>query len=508
MIRNRDELAGVGGEAATETHDCAEERALALECVEAGIAAARPERVVREALALGKREDGRTLTIAGESLDLDDYSEVVVLGGGKAAVGVATGLEAILGERIDRGVVVTNDAAGANSLDRIEVREGDHPVPNEAGVAGTREVLRFADDAGSDTLVLAVVTGGGSALLPAPAGDIGLADLRAVTTELLESGADIGEINAVRKHCSALKGGRLAERAAPTRVVGLVLSDVVGNDPGTIASGPLSPDESTFGDALGVLDRYGIEPPAAVRDRLERGALGGSNDGDSSDCTGRADEGSGISETPNPGDSVFEHVSVHILADGLTALDTAAAAARKHGFDPLVLSSRVRGEAREAAATHAGIAEEIRASGNPVEPPAVVLSGGETTVTVRGDGSGGPNLEFALSLALDLDAGENAPITLAAVDTDGRDGGTDVAGALVDAGTVSASASVGESEPPGTAASGDGRISDETARTALAENDALAPLADAECAIRTGPTGTNVNDLRVLVVGGKNCSET
>jgi hydroxypyruvate reductase len=487
MIRNRDELAGVGDEAATETRDCAEERALALECVEAGIAAPRPERVVREALDLGESGDGgsRTLTVAGESFDLGEYSEVVVLGGGKAAVGVAAGLEETLGERLDRGVVVTDDASGfegdsasgGDSLARIEVREADHPVPSEDGVKGAREVLELAESAGPEALVIAVVTGGGSALLPAPAGNISLADLRGVTADLLESGADIGEINAVRKHLSALKGGRLAERAAPARVVGLVLSDVVGNDLGTIASGPLSPDETSFADALGVLDRYGIDVPAAVRERLERGARGE------------------IAETPGPGDSAFERVSTHVLADGLTALSAAAEVARERGFDPLILSSRVRGEAREAAATHAAIAEEIRASGNPLDSPAVVLSGGETTVTVRGEGSGGPNLEFALSWALEIDAREDAPVVLAAVDTDGRDGGTDVAGALVDAGTVTGSESVDTPRPAA------GRISEEAARTALADDDALPALSDAGSVIQTGPTGTNVNDLRVLVVG-------
>ncbi|WP_135827130.1 glycerate kinase type-2 family protein [Halorussus ruber] len=473
MIRNRDELVGSGDEEGI--------RGLALDCVEAGLAAARPDRVVREEVELG--DDGH-FSVAGESFDLDDYAEILVLGGGKAAVPVASALESLLGERIDRGAVVTDDGAGPDTLE-IAVREGDHPIPSERGVEGAREVLELADSAGEDTLVLAVVTGGGSALLPAPAEGVSLADLRGVTDELLASGADIGEINAVRKHLSALKGGRLAERAAPARVVGLVLSDVVGNDLGTIASGPLSPDETTFGDALDVLDRYGIDAPAAVRQRLERGAR-----------AGEGGERGEIGETPKSGHPAFERVSIHVLADGLTALDAAAERARDRGFDPLVLSSRVRGEAREAAKTHAAVAEESRASGNPVEGPAVLLSGGETTVTVRGEGVGGPNLEFALSWALDLDAEEDAPVALAAVDTDGRDGGTDAAGALVDAGTVIKSADA--------AASADGRISAEAAREALADNDALAPLADAGCAIRTGSTGTNVNDLRVLVVGGRN----
>ena len=463
MIRNRDALLADGPAGSV--------RDLALDCIEETLAAARPDRMVREAVALDA--SGR-LSVAGETVDLGDYSEVVLLGGGKAAVRAAVALEATLGERIDRGAVVTDDADGADALDRIEVREADHPVPSERGVEAARELLDLADSADDETLILAVVTGGASALLPAPADGLSLSDLQATTASLLESGATIGEINAVRKHSSALKGGRLAERAAPATVVGLALSDVVGDDPAVIGSGPLSPDDSTHGDALAVLDRYGIDAPAAVRDRFEEGARGA------------------IPETPSAGHPAFERVSVRVVGGNLTALDAAAEAAAAAGFDPLVLSSRVRGEAREAATTHAAVAEEVRATGNPVEPPAVVLSGGETTVTVRGEGSGGPNLEFALSWALDLDAPADAPVALAAVDTDGRDGGTDAAGALVDAGTVA-----DPDEPDADT------IAPETARDALAANDALAPLADADCAIRTGSTGTNVNDLQVLVVGAE-----
>ncbi|WP_162224655.1 glycerate kinase type-2 family protein [Halorussus amylolyticus] len=429
-------------------------RELALDCAAAGIAAARPRRVVRESVSVA----GDDLTVGDATYDLRDYDEVVVLGGGKAAGGVAGALETALGDRIDRGVVVTNAPA---DCDRVAVREGDHPVPSERGVAGAREVLELADDADENTLVLATITGGASALLPAPADGISLADLRAVTTDLLESGATIGEINAVRKHLSALKGGRLAERAAPAEVVGLVLSDVVSDDLEVIASGPLSPDSSTYRDALGVLDRREIDPPAGVRDRLERGARGE------------------IPETPTEGDPAFDRVSVHVLADGMTALDAAAEVARDAGYEPIVLSSRVRGEAREAAKTHVAIAEEVCATGNPLGAPAVLLSGGETTVTVRGDGEGGPNLEFALSAALELDVDD---VAIASVDTDGSDGGTDAAGALVDGDTV------GES------------LSARAARAALADNDSFGALDAANCVLRTGATGTNVNDLRIAVV--------
>ena len=432
-----------------------EARDVALACVEAGIEAGHPRTVVDDAVSF----DGETLRIDGATYDLGEYDDVVVVGGGNAAAHVAAALESALGDRIDGGVVVTDDPA---PTDRVTVREGDHPVPTERGVEGARAVLDAVDAAGESTLVLAAITGGGSALMPAPAGDVSLADLRDVTDALLDSGADIGEINAVRKHLSALKGGRLARRAAPATVVGIVLSDVVGNDLSVIASGPTAPDRSTFADAIDVLDRYGVDAPAAVADRLERGAAGT------------------LDETPGPDDAAFDRVTTHVVADGTTPLDAARAVAAERGYDPLVLSSRVRGEAREAAKTHVAVAEEALATGDPVDPPAVLLSGGETTVTVRGDGEGGPNQEFAVSAAVELAAGvADGEVAVAAVDTDGIDGATDAAGALVDGATV---------EDPA------------AARDALAENDVYPYLDERDGLIVTGATGTNLNDLRVLVV--------
>ncbi|ELY74805.1 Hydroxypyruvate reductase [Natrinema pallidum DSM 3751] len=392
MIANRDRLA------ASEARD------IALDCVAAGIEAGHPRTVVRDTVAL----EGATLRIADATYDLREYDTLVVLGGGNAAAHVAVALEAILGDRIDSGVVVTDDPA---ETERVTVRAGDHPIPSERGVDAAGDVLAAADAADGDTLVLAAITGGGSALMPAPAGDLSLADLRTTTDALLASGADIGDINAVRKHLSALKGGRLARRAAPATVASLVLSDVVGNDPSVIASGPVAPDESTFDDALAVLERYEIDAPGSVQARLERGAAGE------------------IAETPGPDDAAFETVSNHIIADGMTTLDAARDAAAERGYETLVLSSRVRGEARDAAATHVAIAEEVLATGRPVAPPAVVLSGGETTVTVRGDGTGGPNQEFATSAALHL--ADGSEIAVAAVDTDGSDGATDAAGRAI-----------------------------------------------------------------------------
>lgn len=424
--------------------------ATALACVEAGIEAAHPERVVRDHVAL----DGGTLTVGSERHDLADYDSVVVLGGGNAAGHVAAAIEAVLGDALSGGLVVTDDPV---ETDTVDVLPADHPIPSERGVESTRRLLARADAVDDGTLVLAVVTGGGSACLAAPAEGIGLPDLQETTDALLRSGASIHEINAVRKHCSAVKGGRLARRLAPARVSALVLSDVVGNDLDVIASGPLVADPSTYADALAVLDRYDCAVPDAVRQRLDRGA--------SSD----------LAETPKPGDSAFDRVTTTLVGTTMTALSAARETAAQRGYDTLVLTSQLQGEARHAPGTHVAIAAEVLDSGTPLSPPAVVLSGGETTVRVTGEGRGGPNQEFALAAATDLPEGA----VLAAVDTDGLDGNSEAAGALVDERTVA---------DPG------------AARQALDGNDANGYLAERDALLRTGPTGTNVNDVHVLVI--------
>ena len=443
MIHNREQLAK------TPSH------AVALDCLTAGITAADPARLTRDAVSVADT----TLTVGEASYDLAGYDEVIALGGGKAAAVVAAALEAVLGDHLDSGIVVTDSP---RSTERVDVLAGTHPIPDERGVENTRRLLDTAAAADDSTLLVGVITGGGSALMAAPAAGISLADLRSTTDALLNSGATIDEINAVRKHCSAIKGGRLAAATQPADVCVLVVSDVVGNDLATIASGPLVGDPTTYADARAVIDRYDLNVPAAVTDRLARGDAGE------------------IDETPAPGGSVFEGVTTAIIGDGLTAVRAAADRAAAAGFTPLVLSSRIRGEAREAAKTQVAIAEGIAATGDPLDPPAVVVSGGETTVTVDGEGVGGPNQEFALSAALELAAGDDAaPETVvAAVDTDGVDGPTDAAGAIVDGETVSV----------------------QEGRHALADNDATTALRAADAVITTGPTGTNVNDLRVVVV--------
>ncbi len=426
-------------------------RDTALACLEAGVEAAQPRRVVPETVAV----DGDTLRVQDATCDLGAHEAVVVLGGGNAAAQVARALRDVLGERLDGGVVVTDDPVDVPGVD---VLASDHPVPSERGVAATQRLLAAARDCGPDTLALAVLTGGGSAVLPAPASDLDLADLRATTDALLDSGAPIHDVNAVRKHCSAVKGGRLARALAPATVVTLAFSDVVGDDLDVVASGPTVPDPSTYGDALAVLDEYDVDVPSGVREHLRAGAAGDRL------------------ETPKPGDAPFEGTSAHVLANGRTALDAARETARKRGYEPLVLSAEVEGEAREVGGVHAAIAREARATGDPVEPPGVVLSGGELTVTVAGDGDGGPNQECALAAAA---SGVPEGAAFACVDTDGIDGASEDAGAVVDSETV---------EDPA------------AARAALDDNDAGGFLADRNALLRTGPTGTNVNDLRVLVV--------
>ena len=404
---------------------------LAIDCLLAGIEAARPATVINASVSI----DGSTLALGDATYDLDEYDRVLLVGGGNAAGRVAAELEARLGDRIDGGIVVTDDPV---PLDRVESITGSHPTPDRAALDGTDRLLDLVADASERDLLIGVVTGGGSALLPAPAGDVSLDDLQTLTDDLVRSGATIDEINAVRKHVSALKGGRLARAAAP----------------------------------------------ATVRDRIDRGADATE---DAADGTVDADEeaaGPGApevpTETPGADDPAFDAVGVHVLASNDTAIKAAAEAARDAGVDPLVLSTRIRGEARTVGTVHAGIAQEVRASGRPIEPPAVLLSGGETTVSV-GDasGAGGPNQELALAAALDL---ADQSTVLASVDTDGIDGATDAAGALVTGRTI------------------DGAISAPAARDALDSHDAYPVLDDAGALLRTGPTGTNANDLRVIVV--------
>jgi hydroxypyruvate reductase len=341
-----------------------------------------------------------------------------------------------------------------------------HPVPDERGVAGAERIAQNAEAAGPGDLVICLVSGGASALLPLPAAGITLEEKQATTRLLLASGATIHQINSVRKHISRIKGGQLARLSSPAHVESLLLSDVIGDDLDVIGSGPTAPDASTFAAAGAVLDRYQIRRrvPSAVRRRIEQGAAGE------------------IPETPKPADPLFARVRNTVVGGNRLALDAAARAARQLGYRTLILSSTIQGETRDIARMHAAIAREIAAAGRPIRPPACIITGGETTVTIRGDGLGGRNQEFVLAAALEI-AGIPGVVVFSA-GTDGTDGPTDAAGAIADGQTLA-------------------RNPD--AQLFLDRNDSyhyFQPLGDL---VVTGPTNTNVMDVRLILIGSAVC---
>jgi len=342
------------------------------------------------------------------------------------------------------------------------VIEAGHPVPDESGEAAARETLAAARALGGDDLLLVLVSGGGSSLLALPAEGVAMADLKAVTRELLASGAPIQDMNTVRKHLSAIQGGRLAA-ATRARVLALVISDVTGDDPTHIASGPCAPDPTTFGDALEILARFRVKAPASVAGRLERGAQGA------------------VAETPKPGDPAFARVENRVIASAHASLAAAAAWMRDQGVASMVLGDSVTGEASEVAKPYAALAREVRAYGQPVAAPAALISGGEATVTVRGKGRGGRCAEFLLSLAIELDG--LADTWALACDTDGIDGSEDNAGAIAAPDTLARA----------------GKLALH-AKAMLADNDAYTFFQKLGDLVVTGPTRTNVNDYRVILV--------
>ena len=385
----------------------------------------------------------------------------VVIGAGKASAAMARAFEAKWSGPLE-GLVVTRHGH-AVPCDRIEIVEASHPVPDAAGQLAARRILDLASGLGANDQLVFLVSGGGSALLALPAPGLTLEDKQAVTRALLRSGATIGEINTVRKHLSAIKGGRLAAAAAPARVVTLAISDVPGDDPAVIASGPTVPDPSSFADAQAVLAKYGITEPASVIAHLAAAA----------------------NETPKPGDPIFANALYTLIASPMQALIAAADAAQEAGITPIVLSDRIEGEARDIGLMHAAIAlqlrDGLRIGAGAIPLPAVLLSGGETTVTVRGQGRGGRNSEFLLSLAAALDGA--TCISAIACDTDGIDGTEDNAGAILLPDSIARAAAKGIA-----------------IKTALAQNDAWGFFDAVGDLVVTGPTLTNVNDFRAILV--------
>lgn len=407
---------------------------------------------------------GETAGSEGD-LDLNAFERVLVVGGGKATAPMARAVEQLVGDRVAGGRI--NVKYGfAEALDRITIVEADHPVPDRSGVEGTRRIMDLLAQAGERDLVISLISGGGSALLPHPAGRVQLEEKQSVTRKLLECGASIDEINAVRKHISGSKGGQMARAAAPATTVNLMLSDVVGDRMDVIASGPFVPDESTFASSWRILERYDLigSVPPAVREHLEQGRNGE------------------IPDTPKAGDFAFDRVTNLIIGSNIQALERAAEEAESRGYASLILSSMIEGETRDVAKVHAAIGREILKSGRPLPPPACVISGGETTVTIRGTGRGGRNQEFGLAAALEL-TGLPPRIVLLSGGTDGNDGPTDAAGAVVDPGSVEKGRQAGL-EP----------------EAYLEDNDAYSYFSATGELLVTGPTRTNVMDVRLIMV--------
>jgi hydroxypyruvate reductase len=419
--------------------------------------------IFRAALRAG--DVGPLVRRALESADLSHHRRILVVGAGKASGAMAQALEEVLGDRITEGLVVVKDGYTAPTR-RIRLLEAGHPIPDERGLRAANEILALARTAGAGDLLIVLISGGGSALTPCPAPPITLEEKQVLTRLLLGAGATIRELNAVRKHCSLFKGGRLARAAGSASVLSLILSDVIGDPLDSIASGPTAPDQTTYGEALAILGRFGLRArvPRAVLEHLELGANGV------------------VPETPKTEDPLFRRVQNRVIGNNSLILDAALQAATTLGFHAHLLTRSLSGEARDAAGEFAGLARAVMTSGKPIPPPACLVAGGETTVTVRGKGLGGRCQEFALAAALSVKDLED--VVVLAAGTDGTDGPTDAAGALADGSTVAR-----------------GARRDLDAQSSLEANDSHRFFSGLGDLITTGPTNTNLLDLYLLLVG-------
>jgi glycerate 2-kinase len=424
------------------------------------VRAADPQSILSSRVSLRQN----VLCIGNRKYPLSRYQRIWVAGTGKASAAMAGSLEKILGPRISGGLINVKYGHGQR-LKKIRIQEAGHPLPDEKGLEGAREMVRMLSRLSEGDLVIFLISGGGSALLPYPKAGITLAEKQATTNLLLSCGATIQEINALRKHLSALKGGGLAKIVYPATLVALILSDVIGDPLDAIASGPTVPDPTTFEDCARILDRFDLweKIPPAVAAHIREGAEGKRE------------------ETLKEGDPAFEKVYNLIVGNNLLALKAAKKAAQALGYRTLLLSSLVEGETREVAKVHAAVAKEVLLSGNPVPPPACVISGGETTVTLKGKGKGGRNQEFVLAAALEIAGWENLLVLSAG--TDGTDGPTDAAGAFADGKTLQRGKTMGL-DP----------------WSFLKENDSYSFFQKLGDLLITGPTGTNVMDLRIFLV--------
>ena len=428
---------------------------------QAGLVAVDPMEAIKRHVSL----EGSLLRVGDRQYDLDGFEKIFVVGAGKAGASMSQAIEERLPGRIRAGIVVVKHDHLLPTR-TIELVEAAHPVPDEAGRAGARRITELVTAATHNDLVICLISGGGSALLPAPAPGITLAQKQQMTEQLLASGATINQINAIRKHISTIKGGQLARSVSPATLITLILSDVIGDPLDAIASGPTVPDSNSFRDCCHILDTLGLKEriPASILTRLQQGANGQ------------------VAETPKPGDPLFDKTQNLVIASNALALQAAATEARRLKYNTMILSSFIEGETREVAKVHSAILKEILNSGAPLPPPACVLSGGETTVTIQGDGLGGRNQEFVLAAAMEIEDMDN--VVCFSAGTDGTDGPTDAAGAIADGATVSRAQAI--SLDP---------------QTALRNNDSyhfFDPLGDL---LRTGPTNTNVMDLRIMLAG-------
>ena len=433
----------------------------ALDILEAAVKAVDPGEAVRRNLSV----KGTRLVIRGVEWDLDRFEGIYVIGGGKACGAMAEAVEDILGDRITSGTVnVLKGTESKHSLKRISLNGASHPIPDIEGVAGVQRMMEALDGVDASDLVIVIISGGGSSLLAYPAEDLALENIQDMTQKLLMSGATIGELNAVRKHLSAVKGGQLAQRSQGATVISLILSDVVGDPLDTIASGPTAPDESTFRDARAVLERFDLweGAPPIVRERLEAGVRGN------------------VSETPKLGDPVFQRVQNIIVGSNLMAARAAVERAGELGYNAELVSTEVEGEAKHVGESFAEATLTVKRDGSPVRAPAALVYGGETTVSVIGGGVGGRNMEVALAASERIAARTSL---VAALATDGIDGPTDAAGAMVDGSTLDRARALGLDPSQ-----------------YLSENDSYSFFQSLGDAFITGSTGTNVNDLTLVLV--------
>lgn len=454
-IKNKEQLINNG-----RTEKDKKSRKLALSGLEAAINAANPKQIIKSKLLL----ENSVLKVENHVFDLRKFKHVYVIGGGKASGAMAEALEQTLGKYITEGII--NVPCGTKNKTKIvKLHEATHPIPDETGVKGARSMLKIAEQAEKNDLIICLISGGGSSLMPLPRGKISITDKRILTDALLKSGATINEINTVRKHISNFKGGWLAKKAYPATILNLVLSDVIGDPLDFIASGPTVPDSTTFADAVRVLRKYNMwnKIPSSIRTLLKEG-----------------EEGK-IPETPKTGDEAFQKAYNVVIGNNRLASMTATSTLKSAGLNTLLLTASLEGEAKNVGKMLAAIAQEIAASGNPVRKPAGIVAGGETTVTVTGKGLGSRNQEIPLAATSKLDGLHGAVI--ASLSTDGVDGPTDAAGAIADASTLARAEKLG-------------LLPDRF----LADNDSYHFFSKLEDLIFTGPTGTNVNDVSIIVV--------